>query len=406
MRNIGPHETLAMAISETDFKDLKRYVGFGPSDVVQLRSLAEHMRPHLPEIVDEFYVRLAQHEPARAVLKQSGSTAEALQRSLLHWLEGLFSGVYDDHYTERATEIGRVHLSIQLPEHFMIMGMSVLRTALLEQIGELRLTDKAAKARAVNRLLDIELTLMVRAYHQGSSELIRAAGRAEMEARLAESEHLANIGQLAATLAHEIKNPLAGISGAIQVIGSSLDPGNPHREVIAEILTEIDRLDATARDLLIYARPKPPIRKKVQLGRLLQQLLMQVRQEPAVRGLRIRCDGLECAAEAYIDETQFRQVIHNLFLNAAHACEDGGEVSFRLSTSDAMVRVQVIDTGVGMSAREAQRAFEPFYTTKAKGTGLGLSICQWIVDSHGGKIAMESEPGRGTSVTIDLPNEP
>ncbi len=390
---------------ETPFDELKRYVGFDPSDAVQLRSLADPLRPHLPAIVDEFYMRLVQHAPALDVLKQSGSTAHALQQSLLHWVQDLFHGVYEEEYARRCMAIGRVHVSIQLPEHFMIMGMSVLRTAILERIQTLDLPAARAKMSAVNKLLDMELTLMLEAYHRGASELIRASERTGLEARLAESEHLANVGQLAATLAHEIKNPLAGISGAIQVIGHSLPPGNPHKEVIGEVLSEIDRLDATARDLLIYARPKPPVRKRLQIGRLLQQLLMHLRQEPAVQGLRIRCDGLECAAEARIDEMQFRQVMTNLFLNAAHACEEAGEVTFRLSSTDAIVRIEVIDTGCGMPPEMVEKAFEPFHTTKAKGTGLGLSICQWIVESHGGKIAMESRQGQGTTVTIELASE-
>jgi signal transduction histidine kinase len=190
------------------------------------------------------------------------------------------------------------------------------------------------------------------------------------------------------------------------VIGSSLPPGSPHKEVIGEVLSEIDRLDATARDLLIYARPKPPLRKKLRVGQLLQDTLMQLRQEPAVQGLRIHGDGLECAADALVDDTQFRQVISNLLLNAAHACEKGGEVTFRVSSEEGMVRIEVGDTGIGIPAEAVPHTFEPFYTTKAKGTGLGLPICRWIVESHGGRIRLESERGQGTTVTIELPHQP
>jgi signal transduction histidine kinase len=288
----------------------------------------------------------------------------------------------------------------------MIAAMSILRTELSRRVRVLGLAETGAKLNAVHKLLDLELTMMLRTYHEEASEQIRAAERAQVQVRLAESEHLANVGQLAATLAHEIKNPLAGISGAIQVIGSSLPPGSPHKEVVGEVLSEIDRLDATARDLLIYARPKPPLRKKRQVGPLLRDTLMLLRQEPAVHGLRIRYDGLECAAEALLDETQFKQVVSNLLLNAAHACEKGGEVTFRVSSEAGIVRVEVIDTGIGMPADMVLHTFEPFYTTKAKGTGLGLSICKWIVESHGGKIRLESEPDQGTTVTIELPHKP
>jgi len=126
---------------------------------------------------------------------------------------------------------------------------------------------------------------------------------------------------------------------------------------------------------------------------------------PMVQGLPNRCQGLECAAEGLIDESQFQQVITNLLLNAAHACERGGEVTFRLWSIDGKVHIEVADTGTGMPPEAAARAFEPFYTTKPKGTGLGLSICKWIVESHRGRIALRSEPGRGTTVSIELPEQ-
>lgn len=393
-------------MNDSHFDQMKRLVGFGPADVEQLASLADRVRRFLPEIAEYFCTRLEQDPAARAVLQAAGSPKERLRSTLLRWLEELFEGPYDEEYCRRRAIIGRVHVRIHMPEHLMIAAMSILRTELSRRVRVLGLAETGAKLNAVHKLLDLELTLMLRTYHEEAGERIRAAERAQMQVRLAESEHLANVGQLAATLAHEIKNPLTGISGAIQVIGSSLPPGSPHKEVIGEVLSEIDRLDATARDLLIYARPKPPLRKKRQVGPLLQDTLMLLRQEPAVHGLLIHCDGLECAAEALLDETQFRQVVSNLLLNAAHACEKGGEVTFRVSSQVGMVRVEVIDTGIGMPADAVLHAFEPFYTTKAKGTGLGLSICKWIVESHGGKIRLESEPDQGTTVTIELPHKP
>ena len=392
-------------MTDTHFDELKRLIGFGPADVKQLTSLAERVRRFLPEITEHFYSRLERDATAKAVLEASGAPKERLRATFLRWMEELFEGVYDEQYYRRRVNVGLTHVRIEMPEHLMIAAMSILRTELSRRVRVLGLAETGAKLNAVHKLLDLELTVMLETYHAEASARIRAAERAELDARLAETEHLANVGQLAATLAHEIKNPLAGISGAIQVIGSSLPGGSPHKEVIGEVLSEIDRLDATARDLLIYAHPKPPLRKKLRVGQLLQDTLMQLRQEPAVQGLCIRYDGLECAAEALLDAAQFRQVISNLLLNAAHACEDGGEVTFRLSSDDGTVRMEVSDTGTGMPAEVGMRPFEPFYTTKAKGTGLGLPICKWIVDSHGGGIKLESEQGQGTTVTIELPQE-
>ncbi|MHC4064905.1 MAG: ATP-binding protein [Planctomycetota bacterium] len=393
-------------MKESHFDEMKRFVGFGKADVEHLAFLAKPVRQFLPEIAECFYAALERDPLARAVLEATGVPDQRLRSTLRQWMVELFEGSYDREYYQRRVNIGRVHVAIQMPEHLMIAAMSILRSELTRRIRSLGLNETEAKLNAVHKLLDLELTLMLQTYHAEASDRIRAADRAELQARLAESEHLANVGQLAATLAHEIKNPLAGISGAIQVIGSSLPPGSPHKEVIGEVLSEIDRLDATARDLLIYARPKPPLRKKLRVGQLLQDTLMQLRQEPTVQGLRIHGDGLECAAEALVDDTQFRQVISNLLLNAAHACEKGGEVTFRVSSEEGMVRIEVGDTGIGIPAEAVPHTFEPFYTTKAKGTGLGLPICRWIVESHGGRIRLESERGEGTTVTIELPHQP
>jgi signal transduction histidine kinase len=283
--------------------------------------------------------------------------------------------------------------------------MGIVRRGLTELIRSVNPPDVPAKLDAINKLLDLELATILEAHREESARHIQAAERAALQKRLEETEHMANVGQLAATLAHEIKNPLAGISGAVQVIGASLPADSPHQEVVAEVLSEIDRLDSTARDLLIYARPKPPHRKNVDVGQALEHTITHLRNQPAIKTLPIHCEGLDQPAEAYLDEMQFRQVITNLLLNAAHACEGGGEVTISLSTADTMVQVQVADTGVGIPADRLDELFEPFYTTKAKGTGLGLPICKWIVESHGGQISLDSKLSGGTTVTVQMPGK-
>ncbi|MCP4246404.1 MAG: hypothetical protein GY778_05075 [bacterium] len=391
-------------MDQLSIDEMQRLVGFGDSEAEQLAALAEPLAAHLPGIAERFYARLRKEDAARAVLEDSGKPTQDLAQTLLDWMQGLFCGSYGREYWHRRERIGRAHVQIQMPEQLMVLAMGLLRADLQDQIRAAGVPDPETKIAALNALLDLELTVMLGTYHQAAVEHIRLAERTALEARLAETEHLANVGQLATTLAHEIKNPLAGISGAIQVIGNSLPPGNPHREVVSEVLSEIDRLDATARDLLIYARPKPPLRKRIRVGPLLQDVLMKVRQEPAIQGLVINYDGLQCAAEASLDANQFRQVMTNLLLNAAQACEERGEVTFRLWETGGLVCIDVVDTGVGIAPEHVARAFEPFYTTKPKGTGLGLSICRWIVDSHGGRITLTSNPDEGTTVSIELPS--
>ncbi len=392
-----------MAGTGLHIEEMKRYIGFGPAQAELLRSLAEPLGPYLAETVNALFEAVGRDETAAAVLEGAGLSADQLRAILHKWLGELFGGDYGQAYWERRADFGRAQVRAQLPQQQMCAAVSVVRRALTKRIRALGTGQADEQIDAVGKLLDLELAAMLETFRAESAERIRAAERAAFQKRLDESEHMANVGQLAATLAHEIKNPLAGISGAVQVLGGSLPPGSPHQEVVAEILSEIDRLDATARDLLIYARPKPPQRKMMAVGPLLQRILTHLRNQPAVQALPVRCDGLDCAAEAYIDETQFRQVITNLLLNAAHACENGGEVTFHVLATGDTVRVEVTDTGVGIPADKLDQLFEPFYTTKAKGTGLGLPICKWIVESHGGRISLKSEQGRGTTVTLQIP---
>jgi len=304
--------------------------------------------------------------------------------------------------------VGLVHARMRLPQHFMIAAMHLVRRALVDAVWDLPLhpDDKLAKVRSVHKIVDIETAVIMENFREGYAERVRQARQAERETvkeRLRESEHLANIGQLAAALAHEIKNPLAGISGAIQVIAGDLAPDDSRRDVVDEILAQIDRMDATVRDLLVYARPKRPERQVHRVGAIVQRVLMLLREEPALDGIDMHREGLDCDAEALIDPSQFQQVITNVLLNAVQACNQQGEVTVRLSRDNSIARVEVADTGSGMTRAEVERAFEPFFTTKARGTGLGLPICKRIIDAHDGRIRLQSREGKGTRVVIELP---
>jgi signal transduction histidine kinase len=286
----------------------------------------------------------------------------------------------------------------------MFTAMNVIRLGLSSKVRELRPSDVDRKLSALHKLLDLELAIMNETYREDLVSRLRAVERDHYQVKLSKSEHLAAVGELAASLAHEIKNPLAGISGAIQILGQELDDSHPHKEIIEESLRQIDRLDAAVKDLLIYARPKPPVTAPVSIHQLIQRALVLLREEPAFRGVRIECDPVENDALVEIGESQIQQVLTNLLINAAHACQNGGAIQCRVTPTQASKRIVIQDNGIGMTPNVLERAFEPFYTTKAKGTGLGLAICKRIVESHGGTITLESRPGRGTRVIIELPD--
>ncbi|MFQ5425130.1 MAG: protoglobin domain-containing protein [Phycisphaerae bacterium] len=385
------------------FEDMKRYVGFGEADVAALASLAAPLEPVLPEVADVFYERLLAHPGARYALRRSRISVLELRKTLYHWMREIFVGTFDAAYFRKRCEIGRAHVRASIPQRYVHAGMSVIRDALVDRIESLHPPKLRVRITALHKLLDLELAIMTETYREYWVTRIQESDRARFQRRLSESEHLANVGELAAALAHEIKNPLAGISGAIQVLGADLPEGHPHKEAIDEALRQIDRLDATVKDLLIYARPKPPTRTRQKLGEIVERALILFRAEPVFRRVRIGCEGLDGDTQILADEHQIQQVITNLMLNAAHACEDGGEVVCRIEPLDDGVRVEVVDNGVGMASEVLDRAFEPFYTTKARGTGLGLPICKRIIDSHGGRIRIDSTVGKGTRIVIELP---
>ena len=164
---------------------------------------------------------------------------------------------------------------------------------------------------------------MLESYKDSYSEQIRELERGAMEAKLMRAEHLAEIGQLAASLAHEIKNPLAGISGAIQIIGESLSGDSPYRSVVRDILRQISRLDATVKDLLLYARPSLPQPRVCELAKLIPRVLTLLREEPAIQRVNVEFEGASAGATVYADEGQIEQLLMNLIINAAHATTEG-----------------------------------------------------------------------------------
>jgi signal transduction histidine kinase len=257
--------------------------------------------------------------------------------------------------------------------------------------------------RSLHKLLTIEMGMMLESYSESLTARIRQIERETLHERLTRAEHLAQIGQLAASLAHEIKNPLAGISGAIQVIREELSQSDHRRPILEEVLRQIDRLDRTVKDLLIYARPKPPQRQPCDINSVIARILTLLRKEPELQHVRIETLEATALPRVEADEHQVEQLLLNVLLNAAQASQPGDVVRIQTRAFGDYVELAVTDHGCGMSPELIDRAVEPFYTTKARGSGLGLPICQKIAEAHGGELRIESQPGRGTTVRAILP---
>ena len=224
----------------------------------------------------------------------------------------------------------------------------------------------------------------------------------EMEEQLRKSERLGAIGQLAAGLAHEIRNPLASLSGAVELLAADLPASDRHSQTLSQIVQrETARLNRLVTDFLTYARPGPGRSEPVRLRALFEELAELVARDASL-GVRVELAVPE-SLEALGNADQLRQVFWNLVRNAAESEPVDRVVRVRGMRENATVELEIEDRGCGMAPETLERIFEPFYTTKPKGTGLGLATVHRVVEAHGGRIGIDSELGRGTIVRVWLP---
>jgi len=230
--------------------------------------------------------------------------------------------------------------------------------------------------------------------------------RQQAQQEIQRANQMAIVGQMAAGLAHEIKNPLAGIKVSLDVIADDLDLPSEDRDVIARVLSEINRMERLLKSLLNYARPPAPHFELVDVNRLLDYSIKNVAltagKEPQKKILFEKDFSDLPSIEA--DLAQLQQVILNIYLNAIDAMENGGAITTVTRTDgDERVLIEITDTGKGMPESSLEKIFAPFFTTKTKGSGLGLAICKRLIEQHKGRINVSSKLGEGTSFVIILP---
>lgn len=221
--------------------------------------------------------------------------------------------------------------------------------------------------------------------------------------QMSRAEHFATLGEMATGLAHEIRNPLAGISGVIEIIGRDLPASSPAREVVKDVRQEIARINHIVTDLLQTARPHPPKVRKSDLNVTVEHAVMLGRQQALAKGIEISLRKDPSLPEIEHDSDQIHQVLLNLLLNALQAIDRHGKVAVTLSRRDSTAVVEVTDNGRGIPAENLPNIFRPFYTTKGDGTGLGLSLARRIVEDHQGHINVTSTVGKGTTFAVILP---
>jgi len=224
--------------------------------------------------------------------------------------------------------------------------------------------------------------------------------------QMSRAEHLATLGELATGLAHEIRNPLAGIAGVIEIVGRDLPAASPARPVVREVRQEIARINHIVTDLLQTARPHPPTVRKSDLNTTVEHAVMLGRQQAVAKSVEIKLQKDLSLPEVEHDSDQIHQVLLNLLLNSLQAIDQNGKITVTVKPQGKMVSVEVADNGHGIAPEHLPNIFRPFYTTKGDGTGLGLSLARRIVEDHHGRIDVTSAVGHGTTFAVLLPLQP
>ena len=223
--------------------------------------------------------------------------------------------------------------------------------------------------------------------------------------QMSRAEHLATLGELATGLAHEIRNPLAGIAGVIEIIGRDLPSTSPARAVVKDVRQEIARINHIVTDLLQTARPHPPKVQKSDLNTTVEHAVMLGRQQALAKSIEIKFEKSSSTLDVDHDSDQIHQVLLNLLLNALQAIEKTGVVTVTVRSEGSMAVVEVTDNGRGIPSKNLPNIFRPFFTTKGDGTGLGLSLARRIVEDHHGRIEVTSTIGKGTTFSVLLPKK-
>ena len=294
----------------------------------------------------------------------------------------------------------------------IICGVSIGAVAYLIQGPMVELQEKVALISEGN--LDVAVSFSRRNDEIGDlgrnfNHMMQQLRESRMEietmhrTQMSRAEHLATLGELATGLAHEIRNPLAGIAGVIEIIGRDLPATSPARGMVKDVRLEINQINRILTDLLETARPHPPMMMRSNLNTTVEHAVMLARQQVLSQPIKIELQQAPDLPEVEHDSDQIHQVLLNLLLNAVQAMESAGTVRVEIDSQNDFARVCVSDTGKGIPEQQLAQIFRPFYTTRGNGTGLGLSLARRIVEEHHGRIHVTSVVGKGSTFEVLIP---
>jgi two-component system sensor histidine kinase HydH len=378
---------MATAMEATFFDSLKQYVGFTENSAAALRELYPLAARHFAPIVDDFYAAIEAHPGARAAVTGGPAQITRLKQTLIRWLETMLTGPHDEAYFQMRARIGRVHVRINLPQSYMFTAMNRIRIHLLDVLHEglvERAQDLKRLSTALHQIIDLELAIMLETFREDLAAKNRAA------------ERLATIGEFAASMGHELRNPLGVIESSAYLLEQHVGPAgmaNPHvAKHLDRITREVRRSNKTIHDLLELAQNRAPRRVRVLLRPIVESAL-EAAELP--KGVAVSV-GVPANLAVSMDPDQLHQVLCNLLGNASEAMNGVGKVWIESDAVADGVRLRVRDDGPGVPTDVRPRIFEALFTTKAKGNGLGLALCRRIMAAHGGTIELESKERTAT----------
>ncbi|MFT3843047.1 MAG: HAMP domain-containing sensor histidine kinase [Myxococcaceae bacterium] len=377
---------------ETLFEELKRYVGFDANDEAALRALHPIAKPEFVRISEVFYDRILKHDGARTALVGGESSVGRLKVTLQAWMEKLLQGPWDEAYYELRCRIGRLHVRIALPQHYMFGAMNVLHGELSDVIdGRIPTEQRADTRRALAKILDLEIAIMLHTY------------REDLLAQQARQERLSTFGQLLGSIGHELRNPLGVIETSLYILGGRIGADERAKKHVDRIGDQLKIANGIISNLLDMIRDRPLVRSRLALLEVVESAVATVIRPP---GLTLTVQGLDTLQQVSGDAGQLRQVFLNLAQNAVHAAGDTGHVWINGKQLNGFVRIEVDDDGQGVDPATLRRLFEPLITTKEKGIGLGLALVRRIVERHEGTVFYEPRPGGGARFVVRLPEAP
>jgi signal transduction histidine kinase len=373
------------------YRELQDYVGWSDDDVARVRKAGRLVKSHLPALIDDFYREIMRHPEADKVFADEAQV-ERLKLSLKGWLDQLFESSYDAEYAVHRWQVGRRHVEVGLDHIFAHAAMARLRRGLaraLRAAWPADASDFDETLNSLNTLIDLDLAKIEDAY------------AAEYLDRLQKSERLAAIGQIAASVAHEIRNPLNVVKTSVYFL---LNAKSASPERVAEHLGRISRQVNHANDVVtaLSSFAKPPALQLSSIS-VTDCVKSALERYPAPQRIHVVSDLPASLPHVKADATQLGIVFGNLIRNACDAMPTGGTLNVSAARADRTIEVRVTDTGVGIAPADLSKITEPLFSTKARGMGLGLAITNAILAKISGKLLVTSEVGRGSTFTVQIP---